>query len=154
MACDGGCTRPADTLHTHNTNTSCDYYKCVSEVGHSGCNFLIFTNKTVIICPHRARSPANPLTLCRGRYLHQGTWGLGLQYQTTFIALSSFHRTSPFSTFQVYTLNSLLSQAPLSPAAGPARLANAAQVSDHDGGHDDCAGDHCSGEVISAKQTT
>ena len=43
---------------------------------------------------------------------------------------------------------------PLSPAAGPARLANAAQVSDHDGGHDDCGGDHCSGEVISAKQTT
>ena len=103
-------TRPADTLHTHNTNTSCDYYKCVSTVGHSSCNFLIFTNKTVIICPHQARSPANPLTLGRGRYQHQGTRGLGIHYQTTFIALAlSSFLPYPFA-FQVYTtLNSLLS---------------------------------------------
>ena len=93
-------TRPADTLHTHNTNTSCDYYKCVSTVGHSSCNFLIFTNKTVIICPHHRTQPANPLTLWRGRFQHQGTLGLGLHYQTIFDALSSFHQTSPFSTFQ------------------------------------------------------
>ena len=78
-----------------------------------------------------ARSPANPLTLWRRRYQHQGTLGLGLHYQTIFDALSSFHQTSPFSTFQasLHFKLTVVQVTPLSLAAGPAMLANAAQVS-------------------------
>ena len=123
-------TRPADTLHTHNTNTSCDYYKCVSTVGHSSCNFLIFTNKTVIICPHHRTQPGQPPHTLAWPVPAPGDTGTRATLSDHLYCFSSIILPSlPFCISSLHFKLTVVHVTPLSLAAGPARLANAAQVS-------------------------